>query len=304
MSGSSNSGTEGRDPATSNLDLLPPRELTSLLLERQTAACLLAVEQAHEALTEAVEQAAVRLHVSGRLLYLGAGTSGRLLAADASELPPTFGWPKERLLVIMPGVLGVGSNEDDSDLASTTMHNVDVSAKDVIVAVAASGRTPFVLAGIDAARRVGALVIAITANPGSELAIRADLPIVADSGAEPIMGSTRMRAGLVQKLLITTFSTALMVRLGRTYGDLMVDMPVTLTKLADRAVRMVAAACDIDLDQARAALQDCDGDTKAAIVSVRLGIDADTARVRLREHRGVLRTAPEHGYVGDPPAGS
>jgi len=251
-------------------------------------------------LARAVEAAAVRLAAGGRLAYAGAGTSGRIAVQDAVELVPTFDWPENRLILMMAGgeaalLHSVENAEDRVDLAAAIVEQHGIGAADVLVGVAASGTTRFTVAAIQTARSHGALTIAIANSAGSPLLSEADLPVLVETGAEAIAGSTRMKAGTAQKAALNLFSTALMVRLGRVYRGRMVDMQARNAKLRARAVRMLRELTDCSTVQAQAALANADGKVKLAVLLVH-GLARTEAERLLADHNGNLRAAlQEHG---------
>jgi N-acetylmuramic acid 6-phosphate etherase len=238
-----------------------------------------AVKNAAPALTASVEAAVVRLRTGGRLAYVGAGTSGRLAETDASELAPTFGFDRAIILVPARGTppFTATETEDHRNRGSSRVRGLRLGPSDVVIGVAASGTTPFVVGALEAARLAGALTIALVSNPNSTLGQMADQCVLLLTGAEPIAGSTRMKAGLAQKLALTTFSTAVMIQLGRTYDNLMVEIPAAPAKLAARRTRVVMEACGIDSNAARALLAESGDDVKIAIVRGLTGVAAATA---------------------------
>ena len=283
--------TERRSDATRGIDLLDTGSAVRLLLDAQ--------RQAHDAvdadaIAGAVERAASLIAAGGRLAYVGAGTSGRLAEADAAELPPTYGFPADRLVVLRPQ-----TTEEDAETGRAAAAEAGLGRGDVVVAVAASGSTPFVVSAAEAARRRGALVIAMVSNPRSRLGDLADVSVELIAGPEPIAGSTRMKAGLAQKLALTTFSTALMICLGRTFDNLMVEVAPTLSKLLRRRAWIVSEACGLDADRARALLDECGGDVKVAIVSSLAGVDVAGACAALDSTGGVTRRALHRLAVDD-----
>lgn len=256
-----------------------------------------AVGKAAAQLTRAVDLAYARLQAgSGRLIYLGAGTSGRLGVLDGVELLPTFSWPPERLITLIAGGQGAmfraaEGAEDDEALAEADMRATQLTPSDVLIALAASGTTPYVLACVRAARSAGALSIGVTNNPGSPLARAVDAPVELDTGPEVISGSTRLKAGTAQKIALNTFSSSLMVRLGKVYGNLMVDLMATNAKLRRRAVRLTQHATGASEKDARSALSASEMHVKTAVVMLKTGLDAEAARQRLRRAAGHTRRA-------------
>lgn len=240
-----------------------------------------AVARANGEIAAAIDAIVERLAAGGRLVYVGAGTSGKIAAADAAECGPTFSTD-----LIAAVTTDVDAEEDDAQLA-----RVDVSEGDVVLGVSASGRTPYTLGALARAAEAGALTIGLACTRGSELSRATDLAIEVDVGPEVISGSTRMKAGTAQKLVLNTISTVAMVKLGKTFGNLMVDVQTSNEKLRARARTAVAIATSAPEGDVDAAIDAADGDTKVAIVSLLAGVDADTARSRLTAARGVIREA-------------
>ena len=287
--------TEAANPATRDLDLLPVLEQARLMNaeDRRVPA---AVAAALPAVATAAARIAEALARGGRLLYVGAGTSGRLAALDAAECPPTFGTDPETVQAVIAGgeramTESVEGAEDDAAAGAHEMDARRVGATDVVVGVAASGETPFTVAAVRRARERGAWTAGVACNPGSSLEAACDLAIVPVVGPEVIAGSTRLKAGTAQKLVLNMLSTLAMVRLGKVYGNLMVDLRATNSKLRRRAARIVAAASRSGEDRAAAALAQAGGRVPVAIVMLRLGVDAEAAADRLRRGGGSLRRA-------------
>lgn len=266
------------------------------LWEGQMAA-IAALRPALPALAAAADAAALRLaDPRGRLVYAGAGTSGRLAAVDATELPPTFAWPAERTALMLAGGMtalsrAVEGAEDDESAARGAAQDLALGAADVLIALAASGGTPFTRAAVQAARTAGALTIGIANSPGAPLLAAAEHPILAATGAEAIAGSTRMKAGTAQKAVLTLLSTQIMIRLGRVHAGRMVEMRPTNAKLLARAQRMVAELAAAPLPEAAAALNAAEGEIKTAVVMLRAGLDSGSARALLTRNDGILRRA-------------
>ncbi len=289
--------TEQLDERYRDLDTLETAELVGTLLEGQLRAAR-AVLAAAPDLARAVDLAAARLSRGGRLLYIGAGTSGRLAQLDAAELPPTFSWPKEKAVALLAGGreamwAAKEGAEDDPDAARTDLMGAELGPNDVLLALAASGTTPYALAGLRYAKEVGALAVGIANNPGAPLLAEADVALLLDSGPEVVGGSTRLGAGTAQKIALNTFSSAVMVRLGKVYGNLMVDLRASNAKLRARAERLVTLAAGVDAAAARAALAACDGQVSVALISLRRGVGADEARALLKAAGGHVRRALE-----------
>ena len=293
--GSAAGTTEGVDEAFADIDGWPVARILSGLLDHQAQA-IAAVRAAAPALEAAVAAAVPRLEAGGRLIYVGAGTSGRLGTQDGAELTPTFSWPRERCVFLMAGgdvalTRSVEGAEDDAAAGAARMTAAAPGPADVVIAVAASGTTPFVLAAAAAARRAGALAIAIACNPGAPLLAACEIPVLLATGAEAISGSTRLKAGTAQKVALNLLSTALMVRLGRVYRGQMVEMQATNVKLRRRALRMLARIGGRDEDAARAALDASGGDLKVAILVLLDAVSPDAARQRLAATGGRVRAA-------------
>jgi len=284
--------TETLDVRYLDLDLWPTDLAITAMLEGQMAA-IAALQSQVGAIARAAEAAAARLADGGRLIYVGAGTSGRLAVQDGTELNPTFNWPMNRLVFLMAGgsaalIQAQEGVEDDTATAEADVAACAITRSDVVVGVAASGRTPYTLVAIDHARAVGALTIGITNNAGTLLAERAEHAVVADTGSEVLAGSTRMKAGTAQKAALNLFSTALMLRLGFVHHGRMVAMRVSNAKLLNRARRMIQDLAGVDGDAAAQALAAADNDIRLGIV-VAMGIPIDQARTLLDRHHGRLR---------------
>ena len=277
------------------LDRYGTAELVAAIAGDQARA-VQAVLEAGPALARAVEAALPGLQAGGRLLYAGAGTSGRLGVLDSVELLPTFSWPSERACALMaggPGALyrAVEGAEDDREQGARDLLALEPHAHDVVIGLAASGTTPYVLGVLQAASEAGALTIGIANNPGTPVLAASRCPVLLDTGAEVVSGSTRLKAGTAQKIALNTLSTALMVRLNKVYGNLMVDLRATNAKLRARALRLTRLATGAQEPAARAALQACEGHVKTAIVMLRAGLDAAQARARLDAAAGSVEQA-------------
>jgi N-acetylmuramic acid 6-phosphate etherase len=257
-----------------------------------------AVAAAAPAIAAAIDAIAERMLRGGRLIYAGAGTAGRVGVLDAVECPPTFNTDPGQVVALLAGgdsaLRGASEDaEDDTESAPAQLEQLGLGSDDVVVGVSASGRTPYVLAAVAHARSRGALTVGVACNPNSRLSASVDHPIEVVVGPELISGSTRLKAGTAQKLVLNMISTIAMVRLGKTFGNLMVDLQATNEKLRARAVRIIAYAAAADDSAASAALGAAGGDTRLAIVALRLGVDTDEARRRLDEHGGNIRRALE-----------
>jgi len=279
------------------MDTLSTGDLVKLL-HAENYVVAKSVDGALDDIARAVETIADRLERGGRLFYVGAGTSGRLGVLDASECPPTFGVSSETVQGIIAGGdealrYSIEGAEDDDAAGGKVILSRHVGPMDVVVGIAASGRTPFVIGALEASRAAGAFAIGVVNVRGSKIESVADSCIVAETGPEPLTGSTRLKAGTAQKMILNLLSTAVMVRLGKTYGNLMVDVQATNEKLRDRAVRIVAEVSDTDETISRDALERSGWHAKTAIVSIKLGITADASAEKLRETCGRLRPALE-----------
>lgn len=289
--------TEQPNPATSTLDVLDAREICRLINEEDHKVAP-AVAQHLDAIAVAVERIAQALRRGHRLFYVGAGTSGRLGVLDAAECPPTFGTDPETVQGIIAGgppalTRAVEGAEDDVEAGRRDLQARGVGAGDVVVALSASGRTPYCLGALEAAREAGAFTVAVTCNPGSAMGRVADLAIEVVVGPEVLAGSTRMKAGTAQKMVLNMLSTGAMVRLGKCYGNLMVDVRPTNEKLVERARRIIMQAVGCDYETAADLLARSGNRVKLAIVMGATGLDVETARRRLDEHGGFVRRVLE-----------
>lgn len=293
--------TEARHPRTTDLDRLPTAELLGLM-NAEDATVPARVGAALPQITAAVEVVAAALRGGGRLIYLGAGTSGRIGLLDAVECPPTFSTPPEEVVGLLAGgpqafMKAVEGAEDDPRRAVADLDALGLTDRDVVVGLAASGRTPYVIGGLRHARRVGAATVSVACNLGALISAEADVAIEVDTGPEVITGSTRLKAGTAQKLVCNMLSTATMVRLGKVYTNLMVDVAPTNAKLVDRARRIVVTATGASEVEAASALQDAGGHAKTAIVMLLTGSTAEVAVRRLREAGGQVRDVLHAGAL-------
>jgi N-acetylmuramic acid 6-phosphate etherase len=287
--------TEERNPKTMDLDRLAAPDLVAAL----HAVNFEVAEAVSRVLPEAarlVELLADRLARGGRLFYVGAGTSGRLGVLDASECPPTFGVDSGLVQGLIAGgeaalTRSIEGAEDSPEMGAGDMRERGVNGLDVVVGIAASGRTPYVVGALDAARAAGAVTAAVVNVADSVLSRHADLTLAAVTGPEALTGSTRLKAGSAQKMILNLLTTATMVRLGKVYGNLMVDVRATNAKLRDRAARIVMAATGVDRQEADTALVAAEGSARTAIVMVKLGVDASEAAARLAAAGGAVRVA-------------
>jgi N-acetylmuramic acid 6-phosphate etherase len=281
--------TEQREARHADLDLRSTLELVELIND-EDARVAPAVRTAAPELAATIDAIVARMEDGGRLVYVGAGTSGRLAAADAAECCPTFGLAEGRVVAL---TVAEQADEDDEAAGAAAVAAENVDARDAVVALSASGETAYVLGALRAAVDAGALSVAVVCTEGSPLGRIADHEVVALTGAEVLAGSTRMKAGTAQKLVLNTISTVTMMRLGRTYGNLMVGVLATNEKLRARARRAVALATDVSDAEIDAALAAANGDVKVAIVSLLTGLHADDARRRLDAAGGAVRRALE-----------
>ena len=289
--------TEGRLQRYRDADCWPTDEGLAAMLDHQQSA-FVAVRNALPALSRAVQAAAARLHETGRLIYVGAGASGRLAVQDGVELYPTFGWPDERLVYLLAGgeaalVRSLEGAEDDAAAGRSEMEALAPGRADVVVAVTASGTTAFTRAALSAAAAAGALTIAMASNPAAPLLAEGEIPVLLHTGPEFLAGSTRMAAGTAQKIALNLFSTRLMTELGRVYEGLMVNVVPANAKLVDRSQRIIQVITGCEREAAAAAWKRADQDIKLAVLLLD-GLDAHEASARLKEARGDLRRARSH----------
>lgn len=287
--------SETRNPRSADIDLMSSLELVSLM-NAEDRSVPNAVAATLPEVAGAVDAIVAALQSGGRLVYVGAGTSGRLGVLDASECPPTFGTPPELVVGLIAGGdaairHAVEGAEDDAAAGAADLEAIGLCARDVVVGIAVSGRTPYVIGALEHAAGVGATTIALTCNPASPIAAMADISIAPVVGPEVVTGSTRLKSGTAQKLVLNMLSTASMVRLGKTYGNLMVDMIASNAKLEARAARMVAEATGATLADATTALEQAGYSSKLAILMLLTDQKAEAARAALIRSGGVLRRA-------------
>lgn len=287
--------TEERNPNTLEMDMLPTFELLKTI-HRENQSVWEAVENQLPQIAKAVEVIVERFQRGGRLIYVGAGTSGRLATLDASECPPTFGVPFEMVQSVIAGgkealMRSSEGAEDDRYAGKRDIVERQITECDTVIGIAASGRTPYVIGAMEEASRAGAAVIALVNNSPSEMENHAQIVIAAITGAEALTGSTRLKAGTAQKLILNLLTTASMVKMGKVYSNLMVDVRASNNKLKNRALRIVMAAAEVDAEAAAKALDEANGHCKTAIVMLLLGISAAEAKQRLEETNGFVRQA-------------
>ncbi|RZA49322.1 N-acetylmuramic acid 6-phosphate etherase [Serratia marcescens] len=287
--------SETRNPATMGLDEMSTLDMVRCF-NQEDRKVPEAIEKVLPAIAQAVDLAAAALKAGGRLIYLGAGTSGRLGVLDASECPPTFGVPHGVVVGLIaggPGALlkAVEGAEDDEALGEADLRALNLTAVDMVVGLAASGRTPYVIGALRYARGLGCPTAAISCNPDSPIVHEAQVAISPVVGPEALTGSTRLKSGTAQKLVLNMLSTGAMVKLGKVYQNLMVDVKATNVKLVDRACRIVMEATGAERAQAEAALAQTGFEVKPAILMILAGVSAEEAQQRLQRHDGYLRAA-------------
>lgn len=282
--------TEQRNPNTMNIDTLSTLDMVKLINQEDHRVAD-AVGEVTDKIAQAVDVIAEKLAAGGRLIYCGAGTSGRLGILDAVECPPTYSTDPETVQALMAGGYGaifkaVEGAEDSKELGVQDMQNIHFGQKDVLVGIAASGRTPYVRGCMEYAKQLGAPTVAVTCCPGSELDQFADIGIAPAPGPEVVTGSTRMKSGTAQKMVLNMLSTGAMIKLGKVYGNLMVDVKPSNEKLIRRCVTIVCSAAECTEAEATKALEACDYRPKVAIVMVLRGVNADTACAMLQKAEG------------------
>lgn len=287
--------TEGRNPASQNIDELSTEAMLRVINDEDKKVAL-AVEAIVPQIAAAVDAICAAFQAGGRLIYCGAGTSGRLGILDASECPPTFGTPREQVIGLIAGghtaiLQAVENAEDNREQGAQDLKDIRFSRHDVLVGIAASGRTPYVLGALAYANELGATTVSLTCNPGSAMSQVAAIALTPVVGSEVVTGSSRMKAGTAQKLVLNMLTTGSMIRSGKVYGNLMVDVEATNQKLVQRQVNIVMQATDCDETTASAALTACGGHCKTAILMVLADLAADEAKALLSQHQGFIRQA-------------
>lgn len=287
--------TERRNPASAHIDSCTTLEMVTIM-QQEDSKIASAIEKILPEIARAIDATSQRLENGGRLFYLGAGTSGRLGILDASECPPTYGTDPELVQGLIAG--GVPAifraqegAEDNPGLAVHDLKGHGFSAKDVLVGIAASGRTPYVIGGLKYARELGALTIALACSEHAEIAALADIALTPVTGPEVVTGSTRMKAGTAQKLVLNMLSTGTMIKLGKVYGNLMVDVKASNKKLEERAIRIVMEGSGCERTEAEKALKGADGHAKLAILMVVAGVSASEGKALLERTSGHLAAA-------------
>lgn len=291
--------TETRNAASTDLDTLPVADLLALMNEEDHRVAA-AVRAALPQIEAAVHAVATAFRRGGRLIYLGAGTSGRLGVLDAVECPPTFDTDPTQVIALIAGgdgafVQAVEGAEDSPELASADLARIGLTPVDVVLGIAASGRTPYVIGGLDFARATGATTVSVVCNLGADVSAHADIAIEVDNGPEILTGSTRLKAGTSQKMILNMISTAAMVQTGKVFGNLMVDLRPTNAKLVTRAKRIVMTATGVDNATAERAYEAAGRQAKTAIVMILAECDRPAAEARLRHADGFVRGAIADG---------
>ncbi|WP_435234972.1 N-acetylmuramic acid 6-phosphate etherase [Psychromonas sp. PT13] len=289
--------TENRNPESENIDMLSTYDMLKVI-NNEDKKVALAVEKTLPEIALAVDAAANAFQNGGRLIYCGAGTSGRLGILDASECPPTFGVSTNQVVGLIAGghqaiLQAVENAEDNRELAIKDVQSINFNKHDVLVGIAASGRTPYVLAAMEYALSQGAIVASISCNPNSPMGTLANISITPIVGPEIVTGSSRMKAGSAQKLVLNMISTGAMIRSGKVFGNLMVDVQATNSKLLVRQKNIVIEATGCDEIQAETALNKANNHCKTAILMLLTGLDADSASQQLEKHQGFIRLALE-----------
>lgn len=289
--------SEERNPRTMGIDLMATPEIVATI-NAEDRLVPEAVGKTLPQVAQAVDRIVTAFGMGGRLIYIGAGTSGRLGVLDASECPPTFGVPPTMVVGVIAGGLGalvsaVEGAEDSAEGGAADLRAIDLSNRDVVVGIAVSGRTPYVIGALNYAKSLGAVTVGLTCNPASVIAGLADISIAPLVGPEVVTGSTRLKSGTAQKLVLNMLSTASMIRIGKTYQNLMVDVRTSNEKLLARAVRIVMQATDCPEQVAEAALERTGNDVKLAILTILTGLDVEAARAAMTKAGGFLRRALE-----------
>lgn len=285
--------TEGRNAGSSDIDTLSTHEML-VVINNEDKKVAIAVEQTLSDITKVVDAVSNAFQIGGRLIYIGAGTSGRLGILDASECPPTYGTDPDQVIGIIAGgekaiLKAVENAEDDHALGAQDLKHIKLNKKDVLVGIAASGRTPYVLGAMEYGLSVGATVVAVTCDPNCPMVDLSQISIIPVVGPEVLTGSSRMKAGTAQKLILNMITTGAMIRVGKVYGNLMVDVEATNAKLVQRQVNIVVQATQCTLDVAKDILLLSDNNCKTAIVMILLKVDAETALQKLALKNGFIR---------------
>lgn len=287
--------TESRNHHSEHIDTLSTLEMLKVI-NNEDKKVPFAVEATLPDIARLVDKVVTAFSQGGRLIYCGAGTSGRLGILDASECPPTYGTPHDMVIGLIAGghkaiLQAVENAEDNVQLGAEDLRQLNFNAKDVLVGIAASGRTPYVIGALEYARSLGAVTGAISCNPDSPIAQRADIAITPIVGPEVVTGSSRMKAGTAQKLVLNMITTGAMIKMGKVFGNLMVDVEATNAKLIERQIRIVMQATECDRATAEQALAQCQRHCKTAILMILAGVDAQQATQLLAQNKGFIRQA-------------
>ncbi len=287
--------TEARNPASADLDRLSTIDFVRLVNGEDAKLANAVAEQAQE-IAIAIDLIADRLTGGGRLIYVGAGTSGRLGVLDASECPPTFSADPEQVIGLIAGgrealQRAVEGAEDSPEQGAGDLRDINLTQRDVVVGIAASGHTPYVIGALNFAKQAGAGTVGLSCNPGSPVSETVEVGIGVAVGPEVLSGSTRMKAGTATKMVLNMLTTGAMVKLGKTYGNLMVDLQATNSKLVQRSISIVQQLTELSESDARELLESCGGELKTSIVCDRLGVSPEIARAKLEAVDGRLRNA-------------
>ncbi len=287
--------TESRNPDTINLDEMTPLQIAAIMNQEDEKA-VKAVEEVLPQIATAIEWATDSLKTGGRIIYIGAGTSGRLGVLDAVECPPTFGVPRELVVGLIAGgdkafVEAVEGAEDSETLCEADLKEIGLTSKDIVIGLAASGRTPYVIYGLDYANKKGCYTVAIACNKGSDVGKKAKLAIEPVTGPEVLTGSTRLKAGTAQKMILNMISTGSMVGIGKAYENLMVDVKQSNEKLVVRSQNIVMTATGCTREEAEKVLKQAEGHVKTAITMILLDCDPEDARQKLSQAGGKIREA-------------
>lgn len=287
--------TESRNSKSEHIDTLSTLSMLKVI-NNEDKKVPLAVEATLPDVAKLVDKVAEAFQQGGRLIYCGAGTSGRLGILDASECPPTYGTPHDWVIGLIAGghqaiLQAVENAEDSFELAEQDLRQLNFNQKDILVGIAASGRTPYVIGALNYAKSLGAITGAISCNPASPIATLADIAITPIVGAEVITGSSRMKAGTAQKLILNMITTGAMIKIGKVFGNLMVDVEATNAKLVERQIRIVMQATECERTTAEHALSQCQHHCKTAILMILANVDAQQATHMLKQNRGFIRKA-------------
>ncbi|WP_045422995.1 N-acetylmuramic acid 6-phosphate etherase [Vibrio jasicida] len=287
--------TESRNPVSAEIDTLSTIEMLQVINQEDQKVAI-AVQAVLPQIAQTVDAITAAFANGGRLIYMGAGTSGRLGILDASECPPTYGTHPDMVIGLIAGghqaiLKAVENAEDNAQMGQDDLKTLNLTQYDVVVGIAASGRTPYVLGGLDYAKSVGATTASIACNPACAMAEAADIAILPVVGAEVVTGSSRMKAGTAQKLVLNMLTSGAMIRSGKVFGNLMVDVEATNAKLIQRQTNIVVEATGAPKEEAEKALEACERHCKTAILMILADLDAEQAKSRLAEHNGFIRAA-------------